>query len=203
LDLAGRVSISRGDVDVHTFYFRGVNREPNLIPVFDGSGTPTALKPVYKPIDQVGADIQYARGPWLFKGELMHRRTPEAQFQAAVGGFEYGLTRLFGSASDLSLLSEYQFDNRPDTEWPAPASRGIYAGLRLALNDGGSTEAKAGVVHDLKSHSWLIKADFTRRLTDHWGLTVAYSGFRNVANSRALADFYRDTYSTITLRRYL
>lgn len=203
LDLAGRVSISRGDVDVHTFYFRGVNREPNLIPVFDGSGTPTALKPVYKPIDQVGADIQYARGPWLFKGELMHRRTPEAQFQAAVGGFEYGLTRLFGSASDLSLLSEYQFDNRPDTEWPAPASRGIYAGLRLALNDGGSTEAKAGVVHDLKSHSWLIKADFTRRLTDHWGLTVAYSGFRNVANSRALADFYRDSYSTITLRRYL
>jgi hypothetical protein len=203
LDVAGRVSISRGDVDVHAFYFHGVNREPNLIPVFDASGAPTALKPMYRTIDQVGGDVQYARGPWLFKGELMHRRTPDAQFQAAVGGFEYGLTRVFGSASDLSLLSEYQFDNRPDTEWPAPAARGIYAGLRLALNDTGSSEVKAGVVHDLKSHSWLIKADFTRRLTDHWGLTVAYSGFRNVSNSRALADFARDSHSTITLRRYL
>jgi hypothetical protein len=203
LDVAGRVSISRGDVDMHAFYFHGVNREPNLIPVLDASGAPTALTPTYKTIDQVGGDVQYARGPWLFKGELMHRRTPDTQYQAAVGGFEYGLTRVFGSASDLSLLSEYQFDNRPDTEWPAPAPRGIYAGLRLALNDVGSSEVKAGVVHDLKSHSWLIKADFTRRLTDHWGLTVAYSGFENVSNSRALADFARDSYSTITLRRYL
>jgi hypothetical protein len=203
LDVAGRVSISRGDVDMHAFYFHGVNREPNLIPVLDASGAPTALTPMYKTIDQVGGDVQYARGPWLFKGELMHRRTPDTQYQAAVGGFEYGLTRVFGSASDLSLLSEYQFDNRPDTEWPAPAPRGIYAGLRLALNDVGSSEVKAGVVHDLKSHSWLIKADFTRRLTDHWGLTVAYSGFENVSNSRALADFARDSYSTITLRRYL
>jgi hypothetical protein len=203
LDVAGRVSISRGDVDMHAFYFHGVNREPNLIPVLDASGAPTALTPMYKTINQVGGDVQYARGPWLFKGELMHRRTPDTQYQAAVGGFEYGLTRVFGSASDLSLLSEYQFDNRPDTEWPAPAPRGIYAGLRLALNDVGSSEVKAGVVHDLKSHSWLIKADFTRRLTDHWGLTVAYSGFENVSNSRALADFARDSYSTITLRRYL
>src|SRR4029453_2981421 len=159
LDVAGRVSISRGDVDVHAFYFRGINREPNLIPVFDGSGTPTALKPIYKPIDQVGADIQYARGPWLFKGELMHRRTPDAEFQAAVGGFEYGLTRLFGSASDLSVLSEFQFDTRPETKWPAPASRGISPGRRMALNDRGPTEAKRGGVPVLKSLSWLIKVD--------------------------------------------
>jgi hypothetical protein len=203
LDLAARVSISRADVDVHAFYFRGVNREPNLIPVFDGSGALTALTPTYRPIDQVGADVQYPRGPWLIKGELMHRHTPDAHFQAAVGGFEYGLTRLFGSASDLTVLSEYQFDNRPDTEWPAPATRGIYAGLRLAINDTGSSEARAGVVHDLSSDSWLIKVDFTRRLTDQWGLTFAYSGFSHVDKSPALRDYYRDSYSTITLRRYL
>ena len=133
----------------------------------------------------------------------MHRRTPDAQYQAAVGGLEYGISRLFGGASDVALLSEYQFDNRPDTEWPAPATRGIYAGMRLAVNDTGSSEAKAGVVHDLSSHSWLIKADFSRRLTDQWGLSVAYSGFINVGRNRALSDFYRDSYSSITLRRYL
>lgn len=203
LDVAARVSLSRGDGDLHAYYFRGMNREPNLIPVLDPSGAPTALRPIYKPIDQFGADVQYALGSWLFKGELIHRRTPDAQYQSAVGGLEYGISRLFGSASDLALLSEYQFDNRPDTEWPVPATRGIYAGVRLALNDTGSSEAKAGVVHDLSSHSWLIQADFTRRLIDQWGLSLAYSGFRNVSRSRALSDFYRDSYFTITLRRYL
>ena len=101
------------------------------------------------------------------------------------------------------MLAEYQFDNRPDTEWPAPATRGIYAGLRLAINDTGSSEARAGAVHDLKSDSWLIKVDFTRRLTDRWGLNAGYSGFVNVSRSRALSDFSRDSYLTITLRRYL
>jgi hypothetical protein len=202
-DVAARVSLSRGDADIHAYYFHGMNREPNLVPVFDGSGAPTALRPTYKQIDQVGADVQFARGSWLFKGELMHRRTPDAQYQAAVGGLEYGISRLFGSVSDLALLSEYQFDNRPDTEWPAPASRGIYAGMRLAVNDTGSSEAKAGVVHDLSSHSWLIKADFTRRLTDQWGLNFAYSGFIHAGRNRALREYSRDSYSTITLRRYL
>jgi hypothetical protein len=75
--------------------------------------------------------------------------------------------------------------------------------MRLAINDTESTEAKVGAVHDLSSDSWLIKADFTRRLTDQWGVSVAYSGFVNVGRSRALADFARDSYSTITLRRYL
>jgi hypothetical protein len=203
IDGAARVSFRRGDADIHAYYFHGMNREPNLIPVFDGSGAPTALRPIYKPIDQLGADVQYPRGSWLFKGELMHRSTPDAHYQSAVGGLEYGISRLFGGASDLTLLSEYQFDNRPETEWPAPASRGIFAGMRLAVNDTGSSEAKAGVVHDLSSHSWLFKADFTRRLTDQWGLHVVYSGFIRAGRNRALRDFSRDSYSSITLRRYL
>lgn len=203
LDVAARVSISRGDGDVHAYYFRGVNREPNLVPVFDRMGAPIALTPVHRKIDQIGVDLQYPYGSWLFKGEMLHRRTPDTQYQAAVGGFEYGITRLFGSASDLTLLTEYQFDNRPDSEWPAPATRGIYAGIRLAINDTGSTEVKAGAVHDVSDHSWLIKADLTRRLTDRWGLAFAYSGFANVERSRALSNFYRDSYSTVTVRRYL
>jgi hypothetical protein len=203
LDVAARVSISRGEGDLHAYYFRGVNREPNLMPVLDASGAPTALVPTYRTIDQVAMDVQYPRGAWLLKGELFHRHTSDTQYQAAVGGIEYGMARLFGSASDLTLLSEYQYDNRPDTEWPAPATRGIYAGMRLAINDTGSTEAKAGAVYDLSSDSWLIKADFARRLTDQWGVSVAYSGFARVASSRALSDFARDSYATITLRRYL
>lgn len=203
VDVAGRVSMSRGDVDLHAYYFRGVNREPNLAPVFDASGAPTALEPTYREIGQFGADVQYARRAWLFKGELMHRYTPDARYQAGVGGLEYGITRLFGSASDLTLLSEYQFDNRPRTEWPAPATRAVYSGMRLALNDTGSSEARAGMVYDLPSHSRLIKAEFTRRLSDRWGLHLGYYGFGHVDHSAALRDFYRDSHTTITLRRYM
>ena len=203
LDWAARVSLSRGDADVHAYYFRGTNREPDLIPVFDGGGLPTALRPVYQLIGQVGADLQYARGAWLFKGELMHRSRPDVRYQAGVGGFEYGITRLFGSASDVALLAEYQLDNRPDVEWPPPAARGVYGGVRLGLNDNASSELKAGTVHDLRSHSWVFRAEFTRRLTDQWGLYLGYYGFGHVGRSPALRDYDRDSHLTITLRRYL
>ena len=203
LDWAARASVSRGDVDLHAYYFRGTNREPDLIPVFDGPGPPIALKPVYQQIDQIAADVQYARGAWLFKGELMHRSRPDVQYQAGVGGFEYGISRVFGSVSDLTLLGEYQFDNEPPSDWPAPARRGVYAGLRLALNDNASSELKAGAVHDVRSHSWLFRAEFNRRLSDQWGLYFGYYGLGNVGRSPALADYYRDSHLTITLRRYL
>jgi hypothetical protein len=203
LDWAARASISRGDVDVHAYYFRGVNREPDLIPVFDGPGPPMALKPVYLQIGQIGADVQVAQGAWLFKGEFINRSRPDGQYQAGVGGFEYGISRLFGSVSDVTLLAEYQFDNEPESEWPAPAARGVYGGIRLALNDNASSEIKAGTVYDVRSGSWLVKADFNRRLTDQWGLNLGYYGFSNVGRSPALRDYYRDSHLTITLRRYL
>ena len=203
IDWAGRASISRGDVDLHGYYFRGVNREPDLIPVFDGPGPPAALRPVYRQIGQVGLDVQYAHGAWLFKGELMHRSRPDVRYQAGVGGFEYGINRVFGSVSDVTLLGEYQFDNEPPSEWPAPARRGVYGGLRIALNDNASSELKAGAVHDLRSHSWLFRAEFNRRLSDQWGLTLGYYGLGNVGRSPALADYYRDSHLTMTVRRYL
>jgi hypothetical protein len=202
-DSAVRISVSRGGVDLHAYYFHGVSREPDLIPVFEGDGPPTALKPVYRKMDQFAADFQFAHGAWLFKGEVMHRRKRNAQYEAGVGGFEYGISRLFGSASDLALLGEYQFDNRPDTEWPAPAKRGVFSGIRLALNDKASSEIKAGTVYDVSTHSWLVKAEFNRRLSNQWGLQFSYYGFSNVAKSVALRDFYRDSHLTITLRRYL
>jgi len=203
LDWAARASLSRGDVDVHAYYFRGVNREPDLIPVFDGAGPPAALKPIYQQIGQIGVDVQYARGAWLFKSELMHRSRRDVDYQAGVGGFEYGIARLFGSASDVALLAEYQFDNGPEVEWPAAAARGVYAGVRLGLNDKASSELKAGAVHDLRSHSWVFRAEFTRRLTDQWGLYLGYYGFSHVGASPALRDYYRDSHLTFTLRRYL
>lgn len=202
VDWAARASVSRGDVDVHVYYFRGINREPDLVPVFEGGGPPTALKPIYRQIGQIGADVQYARGGWLFKGEWMHRNRPDVSYQAGVGGFEYGINRVFGGVSDLTLLGEYQFDNEPPSEWPAPARRGVYGGLRLALNDKASSELKAGAVHDLRSHSWLLRAEFNRRLSDQWALNLGYYGLGNAGASPSLADYHRDSHLTITVRRY-
>jgi len=171
--------------------------------VFDGPGPPVALEPVYLQIGQVGADVQYAHRAWLFKGELMDRSRPNERYLAGVGGFEYRIGRVLGSVSDLSLLAEYQFDNEPESEWPAAARRGVYSGLRLGLNDNASSELKAGALHDLRSGSWLFRAEFTRRLTDQWGLYLGYNGLRNVGKSPALADYHRDSNLTVTLRRYL
>jgi hypothetical protein len=203
VDGAVRMSFSRGNVDLHGYYFFGTNREPELTPVFAESGEVTALRPIYRLMGQVGADVQYAAGAWLFKGEFIHRHKKTARYQAGVGGFEYGISRVFGSASDMAVLGEFQFDNRPASEWPSPATRGIYTGLRLGVNDVASTEIRVGTVYDLKSHSLLIRADLSRRLTNQWFLELGYYGFHNTKQSPALQDYSRDGHLTISLRRYL
>ena len=68
---------------------------------------------------------------------------------------------------------------------------------------GGCSEFKGGLVYDTSSHSRLWKAEYSRRLSDKWGLSLLYYGFGNVSDNPALRDFYRDSYLAITVRRYL
>jgi hypothetical protein len=203
VDHAIRISHLKGDVDVHGYYFHGTSREPDLLPLFDQFGAVSALKPLYRPMDQFAGDVQWARGAWLFKGELMHRRKSNTQYQAGVGGFEYAISRPFGTVADLSLLAEYQFDNRPFSEWPVPVTNGVYSGFRLALNDSVSSDLRAGVLFDIKTSAWMIKAEYWRRMKGGLGIYVGYYGFANTARSLVLRNFERDSHLTVGFRRHL
>lgn len=54
-----------GDFDIGAHYFKGTGREPYWVPALSDTDEPY-LRPFYDQIDQVGLDLQYTTGGWLW-----------------------------------------------------------------------------------------------------------------------------------------
>ena len=175
VDLAMRYSHYLGDLEFGVSLFDGTSREPDLIPAgFDVLGRPTKLIPYYYQMTQAGVDVQYIIGAWLLKGELIHREHDLSRlndYTAWTIGFEYTFTGIFGSETDLSLLSEWLYDDR-NSESISPFENDIMVGTRLAFNDTSSSEIYLSVIRDLDTTSSILNLEVTRRLTDHWKLNI-------------------------------
>jgi hypothetical protein len=120
---------------------------------------PTALVPVYELINQVSVDIQGAVGKWLFKLEAMTRDVPGDRFAAAVAGFEYTESGIWGSGADLGLLFEYQYDGREKfsrtmltNTLPTPNNNDIFVGMRFGFND----EQNSQLCYLVSRSTWIL-----------------------------------------------
>lgn len=71
LDYAARWSVALSEIDGASSFFHGTGREPQLLA---GSTSQPALLPAYDLIDQLGLELQWTRGPWLWKAESIVRR---------------------------------------------------------------------------------------------------------------------------------
>ncbi len=193
--LVSRVSFSVADLDAHLYYFRGIDRETTLSPIFDSVGFPTALVASRFLISQWGIDFQIPRDNWLIKGEGLYRTGYSDPFVAGVIGVEYTLNSIGGSVQDLSILSEYQWDDGRPADAPLPLLKnGIFLGSRLSRNDPAGTEIKAGVVWDIDSSAYLPRFTFYRRLGQQWTIETNFNGFVNVKRSPTLQGFVHDSY---------
>ncbi|MCB1905879.1 MAG: hypothetical protein KDH15_00795 [Rhodocyclaceae bacterium] len=199
-DWAARVTFSHDRVDAHLYHFAGLSREPDFLPVFDGEGRLSALRPSYRRIRQTGLDLTYALDALILKGEFLDRRGYSRGFTAGVAGAEY----VFGagaSGADRSLFVEHLFDQRPADAPPALFRRGWFVGGRLAANDADSSEIRGGVVFDTDSGARTIRVEASRRIRDDWQLHLEYNGFAGVGGSASLASFADDSYLRILIRR--
>lgn len=70
------------------------------------------LVPAYDQIDQVGLELQYLAEGWFMKLEAIHVSSDVQTFTAAAAGFEYTWGGIFQTPLDLSLVSEYLYDDR-------------------------------------------------------------------------------------------
>ncbi len=197
VDLAVRWSHSPGDWDLGLSHFNGTSREPRLIPGTRGDGEPV-LFPLYEQIDQTGLDVQATKGSWLWKLEAIRRSGQGPTFFAGTAGFEYTFFGLFESASDLGLVMEYLYDDRPrDIE--SPFANDVFAGLRLTLNDVQSSEALFGCIFDLDSSARLCNVEASRRLSDHWKAEFEVRTFQNLSETDPLFSLRRDDYAQLGL----
>ena len=196
VDVLGRYSHFIGDWDFGLYYFYGTGREPRLLP----NATGTMLIPFYDQIHQVGLDVQYTTGAWLWKFEGLAREGQGKPFGAFVGGFEYTLYQIFESAADLGLLSEVLYDGRdPGGAPPTPFDNDLFLGARLALNDVQDSSVLAGTVIDLVDGTTSVRVEAERRLGDSWKLGVEIQFVAHAAADNLLATLDKDGFIVLRL----
>jgi len=196
IDYALRWSNSIGSVDLGLSYFNGTAREPVLVPA--GAG----LVPRYDQISQVGLDLQYTAGAWLWKLEAISREGHGPRFQAAVAGFEWTLSDLGGSGADLGLIAEWNYDGRDQTLAPATIyDEDLFLGARIALNDIGDTSLLAGVLIDSQTDARVLSVEAQRRFGDNWLLGVEGRFLSGGVAPDPITAINRDDFVALTLRR--
>ncbi len=203
VDAVARYSRTFGDIDFGIYVFKGTNRDPLLIPsdVLDPNDAgERRLIPFYDQITQVGTDIQWAVGNWLWKLEALWHDGYLGSYTAAVGGVEYTLVGFAGSQTDVGLVAEYAWDERGDD--PTTTSifdNDLFLGLRLTPNDPDSTLLLAGVMQDLGEAETVVTIEASRRLGSHWRLSLDAWFFLAQPEDSILYDIRADDFLRLEL----
>ena len=178
-----------GGADAGLYHFAGLGREP----------IPGPLGPSYRRMRQTGLQLQLPRGNMLWKLEALHREGHGQPFWAYVSGGEYTMSF---DAGDLGLLAEWSRDHRDASAPPTRFARSGFAGLRFRLSDSSDTEVKVGVLRDTVVGATLYKAEFGRRLAEHYGVSLVARKLR-VGGGAATpyAPLAQDDNLQLTLRR--
>lgn len=159
------------------------------------------LVPVYQRERRLGLEAQYIHEALALKFEGLVRDTRGARSYAAVAGFEYNLSGLFGGAQDLGLIVEALRDTRPDL-LSSRYDHEVFLGGRWSLNDVAGSQALGGVLVDSGGggQTWSLEA--SRRLGDDWKLGLRLRAFTG-GDPKDLANVVKDADELrLTLERY-
>ncbi len=175
-DVAVRYSRSAGNMDVGISGFDGNSRDPLLLPDVDRKGLPVLL-PQYERIRQVGLDAQLTSGSWLFKIEALgragarDRRGVEVEYVASTMGGEYTFYSVIGSAADLSLIGEWNYDGRGRNATNI-FQNDLFLAARLAFNDVRSTEALGSMMDDFDTTTRVLTFELNRRISGRFSVRL-------------------------------
>ncbi|NQT83573.1 hypothetical protein HQ563_11135 [bacterium] len=200
LDFAIRYSHSIGDWDIGIYHFNGTGREPTLLPDSDENGEPVLI-PLYEQINQTGVDLQLVAGQWLWKLEALYRTGQADDFFAAVGGFEYTLVGVAGTAMDLGIVAEWAYDDRGD-EATTPYENDAMFGFRLTLNDPASSQILAGLMQDMHSSARAISIEASHRIGSNWKATLEAWAFLDAPEDDLFYSFRDDDFVRLGLAYY-
>ena len=211
LDLAARYSQSFGPIDLGLSVFDGTSREPAAILDVGSDGVP-ALIQRYGQIRQFGLDAQLTAGAWLFKLEAIHRTGErnllgiDDDYAAAAVGGEYAFYSVFGSAMDLSVVGEWNYDARGDNalprRQPITMQDDYFLGARLGFNDVQGTEITLSIMGDGQRSTRVLGAEFSRRLNDRWSLQAEAIELLKIDPVDLYYPARQDSFVQVTLRYF-
>ena len=198
LDVAARYSHTVGALDFGISAFDGTSREPFLIPAFRAEGD-IVLAPHYPQIRQLGFDGQLTLGAWLLKLEavrrsgMWNRLGREEPYSSFVLGGEYAFYSVFGSALDITVLTEWCYDER-GVRSTTKFENDLFLGARLAFNDVQGTELLVSTLQGTDHDSRVFSLELNRRLSDHWSMSVEAIALRELDPTDILYETRRDSF---------
>ena len=199
VDLAARYSHSFGPFDLGFSVFEGTSRKPFLMPRVDST-----LSQHYEQIRQFSVDAQLTVESWLFKLEALQREGArnlqgvKEDYTAFVLGGEYTFNSIWGSAADLGLLAEWNYDERREHS-NSEFQNDLFFAVRLALNDTQSTELIAGVLADADHTTRTLSIEMRRRLSDQWSLKLEAIILMDVDEEDIIYDTRRDSFMALNV----
>lgn len=201
IDYALRWSHSIDEWDIGLSYFTGTSRDPRFLMATDSNGE-SALNPFYDLVQQYGIDIQATYDSWLLKMESIHRGgiggAGHSSFNALTTGIEYTFYSAIGEATDIGLVFEYMRDDRGNAA-TTPFQKDFLFALRLNLNDEQSSEALMGVIKDVDTDATVYTVEASRRLSEHFKLSVEARQYNNILTNQALHSYLKDDYFQLEL----
>jgi len=200
VDYSFRFSQTYGELDIGLSFFKGTDRQPELVPGLDVTGAPVLI-PVYLQMTQYSIDAQLTTEEWLWKLEAIYRDTKTRSYPAFTGGFEYTFYNIFDSDINLGTLVEYSY-NGPEAPKRDVFDSDLFLGARLAFNDAASTDLLAGYVVDTDKGSQTFRLEASRRFGDSWKGTLEMQLFPYIADDDLLLVFEDDDYLLLELARF-
>ena len=202
-EFAARYSRSFGNMDVGISVFDGNSRDPLLIPGVDRGGGPV-LVPNYERIRQFGLDAQVTAGPWLYKLEALgragarDRHGVEEDYVAATLGGEYTIYSVIGSAADLSLIGEWNYDGRGRNATNI-FQNDLFIAARLAFNDIRSTEVLGSMMNDFDTATRVLTFELNRRISGRVSLHLEAIALLDVDAGDLSYASRRDSFAEVHL----
>jgi len=147
-------------------------------------GASVGTLPYYRDIQQVGLELAYAAGNWVWKFEGAQRYTSNETYLSAVAGLEYRYARAFGGDGDLTFVAEYTYDDRSALQPVTFFDDDLFASLRYDFNNRLTTAVTLSGLYDLGSHGTVWNLDISSRLTDSTRLSLSATHIK----SSTLAD---------------
>lgn len=203
VDLAARYSHTVGALDFGISAFDGTSREPFLSPAVRPDGD-VVLAPHYAEISQLGLDSQLTLGAWLLKLEGIHRTGmlnrlgSEEAYSSFVLGGEYSFYSAFGTALDVTVLTEWCYDER-GVRSTTKFENDILLGARLAFNDVQGTELLVSTLQGADHDSRVFSVELNRRLSDRWALEAEVIALRELDPTDILYETRRDSFLEVGL----
>ena len=190
IDIAIRFFKTIEDWDMGLSYFDGTSRDPDFIPTLNTSSE-LVLAPFYSQIQQLGLDVTGTVEDWIWKAEIIGRKSDNDTYTALTAGYEYTFYGINETAIDLGIVNEYLFDDRGDNA-STPFQNDIMLGLRFALNNEQSTEALVGLIIDADNQSHLFSIEASQRIGDDIKVELEARLFSNIDQNDITYSYRND-----------